>query len=61
MKHPLINRTSPKGGPFIGTCAACGKRGITNLMEDGCENVRGLTQEQALHEAIEGPTSERLQ
>lgn len=53
MMHPLINRTSPKGGPFVGTCAACGKQGITDLQEDDCENVRGMTQEQALLEAVD--------
>jgi hypothetical protein len=57
MKHPLVNRTSPKGGPFVGTCAACGKTGITSDMvaRDECDNVRGMDQEQALIEAIKGP------
>jgi hypothetical protein len=57
MKHPLVNRTSAKGTPFIGTCASCGKKGITfeMLPNDECENVRQMTQEQALLEAIEGP------
>jgi len=58
MKHPLINRTSPtgKGQPFVGTCAACGKRGLTPKMieEDDCPNPQGMTREQALLEAIEG-------
>ena len=56
MKHPLVNRTSPKGQPFLGTCAACGKRGITfeELSRDQCDNVRRMTNEQALLEAIEG-------
>lgn len=54
--HPLVNRTSPIGTPFLGTCAACGKTGITfdMLPEDECENVRRMTQEEALIEAIEG-------
>jgi hypothetical protein len=54
MKHPLVNRTSAKGTPFIGTCAACGKTGITFAMlpSDECDNVRGMTQEQAILEAI---------
>jgi hypothetical protein len=51
-----INRTSPKGGPFIGTCSLCG---VTDLrISDAtkyCENVRGLTEEEALLEAIEAP------
>lgn len=55
MKHPLVNRTSPKGTPFVGTCAACGKSGLTSAQarEDECENVRGMTNEQALLEAID--------
>lgn len=54
MKHPLINRTSPKGTPFVGTCAACGKTGLRlSAMGEDCENVRGMTQESALLEAIE--------
>lgn len=57
MKHPLINRMSPKGGPFIGTCAACGKSGLTlAAMGEDCENVRGMTREQAILEAVEGET-----
>lgn len=57
MKHPLINRTSPKGQPFIGTCAACGKKGLTfeNISkDDDCPNQRDMTFEEALIEAIEG-------
>jgi len=58
-EHPLINRTSPKGQPFIGTCASCGKTGITfDRMREECSNPRGLTQEQALLEAIEGPKTD---
>ena len=58
MKHPLVNRTSPKGTPFIGTCAACGKSGITFQMlpSDECDNVRGMTQEQAILEAVQHET-----
>lgn len=56
MAHLLVNRTSPKGQPFVGTCAACGKTGITfATMREDCENVRGLTQEQAVIEAVEAP------
>ena len=56
MRHPIINRTSPKGQPFVGTCAACGKTGLTwEHMKEECENVRGLSQEEAVIEAIRGP------
>lgn len=56
MSHSPVNRTSPKGTPFIGTCAACGKRDLTwrDVMNDDCPNPRLLTQEGALIEAIEG-------
>jgi hypothetical protein len=58
--HPLVNRTSPKGGEFIGTCAACGKTGLR--MEDikgECENLRNLSQEQAVIEAVAGKHGHR--
>lgn len=55
MKHPLINRTSPKGPgqPFIGACASCGKPGAL-LTDDDCTDLRRMSQEEALLEAIEG-------
>jgi hypothetical protein len=55
MKH-AINRTSPKGQPFIGTCFQCGKSGLSieDAVSDDCPNVRGLPQGEALIEAIEG-------
>lgn len=60
MKHAL-NRTSPKGQAFVGTCFQCGRAGITLEMMAGedCENVRALTQEQAVIEAIAPKTAER--
>jgi hypothetical protein len=57
MKH-CIERTSPKGEGqrFIGTCTLCGKAGLTFAnMTDDCENVRGLSCDEALIEAIERP------
>ncbi len=54
--HPLVNRTSPKGTPFIGTCAACGKAGLTfGEFNTECENPRQMNQEQALLEALNEP------
>jgi len=55
MKHLLVNRTSPKGQNFIGTCAACGKQGLTfiTMNEDNCDNQREMTHEQAILEAIQ--------
>jgi hypothetical protein len=53
--HPLVNRTSPKGTPFVGTCAACGTAGLTykTMLED-CPNQRRMTNEKALLESING-------
>lgn len=49
-----VYRVSPKGGPFVGTCSLCGRAGLTlrDAMQP-CENIRGLTQEQALLEALD--------
>ena len=52
--HSLV-RTSPtgKGQKFIGTCSLCGETGLTFAdMATECENQRGLTQGDALLEAI---------
>ncbi len=54
MKHH-INRTSPKGQAFIGTCYLCGKPGLKfEDAQNDCENVRGLTVEEALVEGVTG-------
>lgn len=54
MKHS-IERTSPKGKgqPFIGVCVLCGEQNlsITDATKD-CPNVRGLSQSEALVEAV---------
>jgi hypothetical protein len=58
--HHSIERTSPKGPgmPFIGTCVLCGKADLPiTAMREECENQRGLSQEQALIEAIGAPKS----
>lgn len=56
MSHAL-NRTSPFGGPFIGTCFLCGCAGVTleQMAMEECPNIRGLDPSEALIEAIEGP------
>lgn len=51
-----IERTSPKGPgqKFIGTCSLCGKTGLpASAAREYCENTRGLTQDEALLEAID--------
>jgi hypothetical protein len=57
MKHSL-ERTSPKGPgqKFIGTCRLCGTPNLpASAVFDDCPNQRGLTEDEALMEAIEGP------
>ena len=54
MKHS-IERTNPKGVPFIGVCVLCGERDLS--FEDAtkdCPNVRGLSPDEAVIEAIQG-------
>lgn len=60
MKHH-VERTSPKGPgmSFIGTCRLCGMIGLkASAALEECENVRGLSVEEALVETIVGPGSE---
>ena len=50
-----VERTSPKGQKFIGTCRLCGTPNLT--MGDAlkpCPNQRGLTEDEALLETIIG-------
>jgi hypothetical protein len=48
-----LNRTSPKGHSFVGTCALCGKPNLMlSDMNTECENTRGLTQGEAVVEAV---------
>jgi hypothetical protein len=56
MSHSL-QRTSPKGQPFVGTCTKCGMTDIPlSKMREECANPANLTQEEALVIAIkEGP------
>lgn len=53
-RHSL-RRTSPKGLPFVGTCALCGQKGLTmtDFVATECPNIRGLSMDEALLEAIE--------
>jgi len=58
MTKHHINRTSPKGQNFVGTCYLCGKANLTakDALED-CENLRCLSAEEALIEAVTGKPS----
>lgn len=59
MNHAL-ERTSPKGGKFIGTCRLCGQRNLPgSAIFEECPNQRGVTQDEALVEVITGGVSER--
>lgn len=54
MRHSL-QRTSPKGQDFVGTCTLCGTPGLTmKNVHDECPNQRSLTQEEAVLEAVTG-------
>jgi hypothetical protein len=54
MKHSL-RRTSPKGQDFIGTCVNCGTPNLTfAAVREECPNQRGVTQDEAVIEAILG-------
>lgn len=52
-----LERTSPKGGPFFGTCTKCG---ITDLPMSAvgkpCANPANITEDEALILAIKGGT-----
>lgn len=53
-KQHAVNRTSPKGQPFLGTCSLCGQTGmsIMQAMQTECPNQRGLTPDEALLETL---------
>jgi hypothetical protein len=57
MKHRThhVQRTSPFGEPFIGTCTLCGKKNLKpEAALEFCKNPFGLSSEGVLLEAIEG-------
>jgi hypothetical protein len=52
MSHSLT-RTSPKGGPFIGTCTKCGTPDIPLAkMHEHCPNPANLSDGDALNVAL---------
>jgi hypothetical protein len=54
MRHS-IQRTSPKGQDFVGTCSLCGTPNLTTKnVHDECPNQRGLTSDEAVIEAVTG-------
>jgi hypothetical protein len=44
-----LERTSPKGGPFIGTCTRCGRQNLRmgDALEE-CSNDRNISDDDAL-------------
>ena len=56
MAHS-IERTSPKGEKFIGTCMKCGRQGLTLIeaMEEECDNPSGMSQDEALLRTVSPP------
>lgn len=54
MEQHALERTSPKGQPFIGTCRKCGREGLTfkDMANDECPNVRNMTDSEVLLEAL---------
>lgn len=58
MAHSL-ERTSPKGTPFVGTCTKCGMADIPmSRLHEECSNPANLSDDDALLLAIEGPSIE---
>jgi len=49
-----LERTSPKGGPFIGTCRLCGTPGLTSgQANEWCANPNSVTDADSLLDAID--------
>jgi hypothetical protein len=53
----VLERTSPMGDKFIGTCTLCGKEGLTIAQANQiCANPQHVSSNDALIQAINGPT-----
>lgn len=54
-RYHAIERTSPFGQKFIGTCYQCRLSGLPmSAALEVCENIAGLTEEESMAMAIEG-------
>ena len=61
MSHSL-ERTSPKGGPFIGRCTKCGTEDIPlSRMHEHCVNPANLSNADALELALRLPAKGTVQ
>jgi hypothetical protein len=48
-----LRRTSPKGGPFIGTCYRCAITGLSSgAALEPCSNPSGMSNDDAILEAL---------
>lgn len=53
MSTHSLRRTNPKGEIFVGRCVQCGAEGLPfEAAREECINPGGVTQEQALIDAI---------
>ncbi len=54
----IIDRTSPKGEPFVGKCRLCGQEGLTSSFKDvqsPCPGPQNLSSDASLLEALKEP------
>jgi len=57
-----IERTSPKGGKFVGVCVLCGEEGLTPAdMSRVCPNPEGVTEDEAVLGAINSAPTDGLE
>jgi hypothetical protein len=55
MEYHSIERTSPKGQEFFGTCIRCGKKNLpAKAIYEECPNTKGMTSDEALVELVKG-------
>jgi hypothetical protein len=57
----LLDRTSPEGEKFVGTCRQCGKSGlkINDVISDICQNPLGTSYDAGLLDAMQNPKEKR--
>lgn len=49
-----LRRTSPKGGPFVGTCYRCGMTGLSSgAALEPCANTAGMSNDDTVLEAMQ--------
>lgn len=50
-----LERTSPKGGLFLGRCVHCGMKNLTSSAAfEKCPNPEGISSDEAVVRAVEG-------